>query len=594
MSRTVGDVATGSGLSVVTADLQQILRLIAAGADTRRIALRALQAAVGACAARDGVVIRSDEVIAATGTPSPAMRLAARRAVASGRLVRELDEAGRGTVVALPVRSGDATLGVLVVAGNASRLDAVVLGLFVDALAVAFAAAAPTARRPGGVLDAVGELVHADDVVVASLAVLVQQLDAVAGCILLRAADDRLRLAASLDLEVGRLQTAFTSPALRDVLSAPVVHVEAPHSEVARLLTDGRECVVGFPLGHGGGRVLLLLRAVPDATTIELAAALGRATGAAVDAAEIRNRLRKADEVIGALAAAVPNPVVITSSDGRLLHANPAGTRLRDALRDAHGTELAVVDGGGVEHVYRVARSGVPGHADVAVLEDVTAAREVERIKADLIAVIGHELRTPITILRGGIRTIAKRGTMITEDALATTVDAMTRNVTRLERLIEDLLFVSAVSDGQHAMARQEADLGALVDELADDRVVVARPKGPIVVEMDAPHVRRVLAHLVDNACKHSGFEEDVTVEVAVREDEIEVGVVDRGPGIYSGDLPLLFTRFQQLDGTSTRTTGGTGLGLYIARRIVEAHGGRIWATSRLGQGSRFAFTLPR
>ena len=579
---------------MVTGDLQQILRLIAAGAEPRRIAARVLQGAVGACAARDGIVLRGDEVVAATGTPSPAMRLAARRAVASGRLVRELDEGGRGTVVALPVRSADTTLGVLIVAGNASRLDPVVLGLFVDALAVAFTAAAPTARRPGSVLDAVVELAQADDVIAAALGVLVEQLDAAAGCILLRGGDDRLRLAASRELEATRLQRAFASPALRDVLSAPVVHVEPAHGEVARLLTDGRECVVGFPLGHGGGRVVLLLRAMPDPITVELAAALGRATGAAVDAAEVRRRLRKSDEVIGALAAAVPNPVVITSPDGLLLHANPAGTRLRDALRDATGTELAIVDGAGVEHVYRVARSSVPGHVEVAVLDDVTAAREVERIKADLIAVIGHELRTPITILRGGIRTIAKRGTLITEDALATTVDAMTRNVARLERLIEDLLFVSAVSDGQHAMDVQETDLGALVDELADDRVVVARPKGPIPVSIDAPHVRRVLSHLVDNACKHSGFEEDVTIEVAVREDEIEIGVVDRGPGIYSGDLPLLFTRFQQLDSTSTRSTGGTGLGLYIARRIVEAHGGRIWATSRLGRGSRFAFTLPR
>ena len=594
MSRNVGDVATGSVLSVVTADLQQILRVIAAGADPRRAAARVLQSAMSACAARDGIVVRGDEVVAATGTPSPAMRLAARRAVSSGRLVRELDEGGRGTVVALPVRSGDTALGVLAVAGNAGRLDPAVLGLFADALAVAFAAAAPASRRPATVLDAVLELAQANDVVGAALGLLVDQLDAVAGCVLLRGGDERLRLAASRELEAPRLQTAFGSPALRDVLSAPVVHVEAPHSPAARLLTDGRECVVGFPLGHGGGRVVLLLRSAPDPTTIELAAALGRAMGGVIEASEVRGRLRRADEVIGALATAVPHPVVITAPDGRLLHANPAGTRLRAALRDATGGELAVVDSDGVERVYRVTRSSVPGHVDIAVLDDVTAAREVERIKADLIAVIGHELRTPITILRGGIRTIAKRGTQITEDALATTVDAMTRNVARLERLIEDLLFVSAVSDGQHAMDVEETDLGALVDELADDRVVVARPAGPLVVSIDAPHVRRVLSHLVDNACKHSGFEEDVTIEVTVREDEVEVGVVDRGPGIYSGDLPLLFTRFQQLDGSSTRTTGGTGLGLYIARRIVEAHGGRIWATSRLGQGSRFAFTLPR
>ena len=104
--------------------------------------------------------------------------------------------------------------------------------------------------------------------------------------------------------------------------------------------------------------------------------------------------------------------------------------------------------------------------------------------------------------------------------------------------------------------------------------------------------VRRSIAHLLDNALKHST--EDVVVEIAVRDDEVEVAVVDQGEGIYSGDLSNLFSRFHQVDGTSTRETGGTGLGLYIARRVVEAHGGRIWATSRLGRGSRFCFTLPR
>jgi signal transduction histidine kinase len=287
----------------------------------------------------------------------------------------------------------------------------------------------------------------------------------------------------------------------------------------------------------------------------------------------------------------VHQPVAVLASDGRVLHANPAGARLEEGLADMTGTELQAVSDEGVEHVYRVTRSPVSG-GEVVVFEDLTAEQEVERIKADLIAVIGHELRTPITILRGGLRTLTKRGTSITEEALATTIDAMTRNVARLERLIEDLLFVSAISDGQHTMWIVESDLGSIVDDMASDRVVIDRPLGTLIVPFDIAHVRRVIAHLVDNACKHS--EDVVTVEVIPRDSEIEVAVIDHGPGIFSGDLPRLFTRFQQLDGSSTRATGGTGLGLYIARRIVEAHGGRIWASSRLGHGARFAFTLPR
>lgn len=591
MSRSVGEVGARSVLSVVPADLQQVLRMIATGTEPRRVAMRVLQSALSACAARDGLVLRDGEVLAAGGTPSPTMRDAARATIASGRLHRQIDESARRVILAMPVRVGDTTVGVLVLAGDSARLDPSVLSLYADALAVAFATGTGT-RRPGPLLDAVVDAASTKDVVGASLDALVQQLDATSGCVLLRTGDGRLRLAATRGLPAERLQQAFAAPPLRELLATTGAHVEPSGSGAARLLTDDGESVVSVPLGVAGGLIILLFRSALDRATVDLVASLGRAVGVAVEAADVRARVQASDDVIGAIAAAVPNPVIVTGVDGRVLHANAAGARLRADVAHATGPEVALVDGDGAERVFRIARSTVPGHAEVTVLDDVSAARETERIKADLIAVIGHELRTPITILRGGIRTIAKRGTSITEDALDTTVGAMTRNVRRLERLIEDLLFVSAVSDAQHAIDMHDADLGLLVDELASDDVVIDRPPGQLMINIDATHVRRALAHLVDNACKHSS--ETVTIEVLIREDEFEIGVVDRGPGIYSGDLPLLFNRFQQLDGSSTRRTGGTGLGLYIARRIVEAHGGRIWATSRLGQGSRFAFALPR
>jgi signal transduction histidine kinase len=171
-------------------------------------------------------------------------------------------------------------------------------------------------------------------------------------------------------------------------------------------------------------------------------------------------------------------------------------------------------------------------------------------------------------------------------------VDALTRNVDRLERLLEDLLFISAVEKGRTSVHADADDVGELVDGLAGERVVVTRPRAPVTVPFDRGKVGHALYHLVDNALKYS--EGEVVVEVVNRPDEVEIAVVDRGPGIFSGDVPSLFRRFRQLDGTSTRATGGTGIGLYIARRIVEAHGGRIWCDTRLGHGSRFAFTLPR
>ena len=138
----------------------------------------------------------------------------------------------------------------------------------------------------------------------------------------------------------------------------------------------------------------------------------------------------------------------------------------------------------------------------------------------------------------------------------------------------------------------EEVDLGELVDTYKGERVSVRRPRRELQLTADPAKVDQVLHHLVENALKYS--KGDVRIEVANRGDEVHVAVVDRGPGIYSGDVARLFDRFWQLDGSSTRSHGGTGLGLYICRRLVEAHGGRIWCESRLGVGSSFTFVLPR
>jgi two-component system phosphate regulon sensor histidine kinase PhoR len=589
MSRTVGEVATTSVLSVVTSEVQHLLRLVASGAGPRRVAARVVHSAMTACGARDGLVIGAGEVLAASGSPSSALRDAAASARELGRPVRRAEPGSTRTALAVPIRTGGETAGALAVAGDVARIEPSVLSLLADVLAVAMATG--DAASLVDALDAAVEVAGTDDVPGRTLDHAVELFGATAGCVLVADGDARLRLAAARHLSTEQLQAAFASPALRDVLATPVLRVDAPGSLAARVL-DRDGALVAVPLGPRLGLLLLLVRTPPDPATARVLTAFARGAGVGLGNATARRRIETSDAVASAIAAAVHQPIVVTGPDGRMLHGNPSGSRLRAHLPDVDTGEVAVTEDDGSEHVYRVVRSTVPGGVDVIVLDDVTAAREIERIKADLIAVIGHELRTPITVIRGGVRTLAKRGTAITQDALDTTVDAMTRNITRLERLIEDLLFVSSVSDGKHAIKPVETDLGDVVVEHTSERVRIVRPPGPIPVTCDPANVQRALDHLVDNALKHS--EDEVVVEVVVHEREIEIAVVDRGPGIFSGDIPHLFTRFRQLDGSSTRSTGGTGLGLYIARRIAEAHGGRVGVTSRLGQGSRFAFVLPR
>jgi two-component system phosphate regulon sensor histidine kinase PhoR len=228
----------------------------------------------------------------------------------------------------------------------------------------------------------------------------------------------------------------------------------------------------------------------------------------------------------------------------------------------------------------------------VMVLDDITTAREAAQIKADLVAVIGHELRTPLTVMKGYIRTLLRRGDEIEQSSRELALKALDSNSDRLERLIEDLLLMSAIETSRPTLHLEPADLCEVVAARASDRVQVRRPRKELSVVVDRPKLEQILNHLIDNALKYS--EGAVVLEAVDRGEEVEISVTDSGPGVFSGDIPLLFERFQQLDGSSTRAHGGTGIGLYICKRLVEALGGRIWCESRLGLGSKFAFTVPK
>jgi signal transduction histidine kinase len=261
------------------------------------------------------------------------------------------------------------------------------------------------------------------------------------------------------------------------------------------------------------------------------------------------------------------------------------------------GTTTEVVIGEAEPRVYkasarRVMSSGGRILGRVLVLDDITKERETDQVKSDFVAVIGHELRTPLTVMKGYLRTLVHRGETLDPHVRELALKAVESNADRLQRLIEDVLFVSAVESGRSSLHIEDVDLGPVVDAVVDERVKVRRPRKDLTLPVDVAKLQQVLHHLLDNALKYSDGE--VLVEIHDHGDEIEVAVVDKGPGIFSGDVPRLFERFFQLDGASTRAHGGTGIGLYVCRRLIEAHGGRIWCESRLGVGSRFAFTLPR
>jgi len=171
----------------------------------------------------------------------------------------------------------------------------------------------------------------------------------------------------------------------------------------------------------------------------------------------------------------------------------------------------------------------------------------------------------------------------------------------RLARLIDDLLSVSRMESGRLVLDPRPLDLAAVVERIlspframADRHTLRAKLPGALpVLWGDPDKVEQILTNLVGNAIKYSPEGGEVLVTVEHGEDSVQVSVRDQGIGMSPRDMGQLFEKFYRVDRDEVRRAGGTGLGLYITKRLVEMHGGRIWAESRPGVGSVFTFTLP-
>jgi PAS domain S-box-containing protein len=326
---------------------------------------------------------------------------------------------------------------------------------------------------------------------------------------------------------------------------------------------------------------------------------------------------------------AVPDPVIVADGSGRFVAVNPAaaerfgldsrflaGTPLAGQLRCEELESLLFSDHATVAeltvHVpqprtYRVRVSLVhpelgAASTRVAALEDITTEVEMRQLKSDFVSVIGHELRTPLTLIKGYAATLANREGRVTTELRERAIASLYAHTLRLERLVEDLLLVSRIERGRPALELSDSDVVSLLRE----SVAAARREHPgrdirfvtevgeLTMPLDTVKVEQIMHHLLENALKFSEAGDPVVVRLEAGEDTVSVSVVDQGIGIYSGDLPNLFERFRQIDGSETRRHGGTGVGLYICKTLAEAHGGQVFVRSALGKGSTFTLSLPR
>ena len=249
-------------------------------------------------------------------------------------------------------------------------------------------------------------------------------------------------------------------------------------------------------------------------------------------------------------------------------------------------------------------RVQLQGESEVAALGqafDSMAAdlEHAEQLRRNMVADVAHELRTPLSNIQGYLEAI--RDGVIKPDAA--TIHSLNEETALLSRLVNELQELSLAEAGELKLVYQAEDIAKLVKEAVTpwQPKVTAKeislsldlPDNLPLVNIDWQRVNQVLHNLLENAVAYTHKGGTINLAAIARGDWVEVSVSDTGEGIPAEDLPHVFERFYRVDKSRARATGGSGLGLTIARRLVEAHGGTITAQSELGKGSRFSFTLP-
>ena len=262
-----------------------------------------------------------------------------------------------------------------------------------------------------------------------------------------------------------------------------------------------------------------------------------------------------------------------------------------DRNLQANGTLLHGDDGG-------------PDVGAVVVLNDVTRLKRLEAVRRDFVANVSHELKTPVTSIKGFAETL-EDGALEDPEASRRFVRIIAGQADRLNSIIEDLLALSTLeqSGDSPLLQLEEADLCDVVAVALEvcgpkaeaKRIVLNEGcPGTLLARVSPPLLEQAVVNLIDNAVKYSAEGSTVEVDLAQTDDEIVVGVTDQGQGVAREHLPRLFERFYRVDKARSRDLGGTGLGLAIVKHIAQIHGGRVSVDSVVGRGSTFRIHLPR
>jgi len=339
-------------------------------------------------------------------------------------------------------------------------------------------------------------------------------------------------------------------------------------NELEAILASMVEGVIAF---DGDDRIIIINGTAADLLRVDPEKAAGRSVQEAVRNADLQDFIRRL--------AAAPSPVedeITLYADGK-------------KYIQVHGTHLEDLEGKRI--------------GGLLVMNDLTRIRDLETIRKDFVANASHEIRTPVTAIKGFIETLLD-GAMDDPEVAIRFLGIIGKHSDRLNAIVEDLLNLSRIEreaesgevlleDGN--ILEVVAEAVEACREAADRKDITLRSacREALTAPINRSLLVQALINLIDNAIKYSGQGQDVLVKCQAAEAAIAIKVVDNGRGIPPEHLPRLFERFYRVDKARSRDLGGTGLGLAIVKHILQAHNGEVSVTSTPGKGSTFTITLP-
>jgi K+-sensing histidine kinase KdpD len=236
----------------------------------------------------------------------------------------------------------------------------------------------------------------------------------------------------------------------------------------------------------------------------------------------------------------------------------------------------------------------------IVSVRDITHFRTADEIKSTFISIVSHELRTPVALIKGYASTLRRDDARWDKTTINDSLAVIEEEADHLSRMIDDLLDASRLQAGGMSLSRADVSLPTLAKRVAErfstqsrnHTIVADFPEKFPVILADERRIEQVVSNLVSNSLKYASKGE-IRITGGVRPEQVIVCVSDEGPGIEPKDLPHIFDRFYRST-KAVKQTKGAGLGLYLARAIVEAHGGHIWADPKPDSGARICFSLPR